>query len=370
MRILILTVPHGAAHQRVAQALKQALLETAPGLTVDVEDMLAHCASWFRAYYNSYQIPLKYWPRLWAWIERRQHAGAATGPRWLYRRGARPLCRFIAEYRPAVIVATETGICEIAALIKRETRGPYYLVGVDGLDVDRAWAQPEVDLYPVAPDPVAAQLRAAGVPPEKIVPSGMPLDPAFARLPDRPAIRQRLGLPLEVPLLLTLFGGAGFGRPRRIIPELDKVRKPLHVVFVAGRNRRLQHEAERLCGGNPRYRVLGWVSNMHEWMAAADLVLNKPSGLAMVEAMSCGLPFLAIDPLPGNERRHCDLIEGWRTGRWVRRHQDLAPLLERLLANPAELEAMRRQALARARPRAAYEAAEAILRLAGGRPGS
>src|SRR5579863_6986259 len=154
-KVLILTVPHGAAHQRVAEALRKALVEVRPGVTVDVEDMLAHCPRWFRAYYNSYEIPLRYWPALWGWIEGRQHQGSSTGPGWLYRRVARPLFRFIENYRPDAVVATETGILEITAMLKRERGAEFRLVGVDGLDVDRAWAQPEVDLYAVAPDPVA-----------------------------------------------------------------------------------------------------------------------------------------------------------------------------------------------------------------------
>lgn len=362
-KILILTISHGAAHQRVANALEKALVELRPNLIVDVEDALAHCARWFRLYYDSYEIPLKYWPALWGWIESLQHEGSSTGPGWLYRRGAQLLFRFIEASDPDVVVATETGICEITALHKRQTHARYHLVGVDGIDVDRAWAQPEVCLYPIMPGDVAAQLEAAGVPAGKILPCGMPIDTAFSSPPNRIAARQRLEVALDLPLLLVLFGGTGFGKPRRIVMQINKIRQPLQVVFIAGRNRRLEAEVRRLCQGCPNFRALGWVENMHEWLAAADLVVNKPSGVALMEAMSCGLPFLAIDPLPGNERRHCDLIEKWGVGVWVRRHEDLAPLLERLLTDLREIERMRARALELARPRAAYDAAEGILKL-------
>ncbi|HEY6290904.1 MAG TPA: glycosyltransferase [Terriglobia bacterium] len=366
-RILILTVSHGAAHRRVAVALQKALLELRPSLTVDVEDMLAHVSPWFRAYYNSYEIPLRYWPSLWGWIEGWQHEGSATSPGWLYRRGARPLFRFIESYRPDAVVATETGVLEITALCKRLTRANWLLVGVDGLDVDRAWAQPEVDLYPVTPDPVATDLAAWGVPPQKIVPCGMPLDPSFLSRPDRATARKNLGIASDAALLLVLFGGTGFGKPRALLRELAKVTMPFQAVLVAGRNERLRREAESALQSQPSHRdlnwqVLGWVDNMHEWLASADFVLNKPSGLAMLEAMACGVPFLAVDPLPGNERRHCGLIERWGTGYWIRSHRELAPVIEKLLTRPDEVACMRERALALSRPRAANEAAEAILR--------
>lgn len=362
-KILILTVSHGAAHQRVADALRKALLEIRPELTVEVIDALKHCARWFRFYYDSYEIPLKYWPALWGWIESIQHRGSSTGPGWLYRRGAQPLFRYIEAYDPDVVVATETGICEIAAIFKRDTQARFRLVGVDGIDVDRAWAQPEVSLYPVMPGEVAAQLNAAGVPRDKILPCGMPIDPAFSSLPERSTARKHLQLRSDVPLLLVLFGGTGFGKPSWILAEIKKVRQAVQVVFITGRNRRLEEEVRRLTQDRPLFRVLGWVDNMHEWMAAADLVVNKPSGVALMEAMSCGLPFLAIDPLPGNERRHCDLIEKWNVGYWVKRHADLAPTLERLMEGDEEIRRLRRNALALARPRAAYEAAQAVLEM-------
>ena len=364
-RILILTVSHGAAHRRVAVAVQKALVEADPGVTVDVEDILAHVTPWFRAYYNSYEIPLRYWPKLWGWIEGIQHSGASTSPGWLYRRGARPLFRFIARYHPDVVVATETGVLEMAAIGKRLEGGRWFLAGIDGLDVDRAWVQPEVDLYPVTPDPVAKNLAEWGVPREKIVPCGMPIDPAFLSRPDRATARSKLGIALEARLLLVLFGGTGFGRPRTIMRELSRVKCPFEIVLITGRNERLRREAESAVQWKPGCKVFGWVDNMQEWLAAADFVLNKPSGLAMLEAMSCGVPFLAMDPLPGNERRHCDLIERWGVGYWIKSPSELAPAIEKLLSDPDEARKMRERGLALSCPRAAHDAAAAILSLLG-----
>ena len=85
-RILILTVHHGASHERVAKALRRALLDADPELTVEIADALEHTAKWFRFYYDSYLVPLKLWPGLWARIENAQHsrfdrAALALSPR-------------------------------------------------------------------------------------------------------------------------------------------------------------------------------------------------------------------------------------------------------------------------------------------------
>jgi len=105
------------------------------------------------------------------------------------------------------------------------------------------------------------------------------------------------------------------------------------------------------------------VDNMHEWMVAADLMVSKPGGATLNEGFACGLPMLAIDPLPGNEQRTCQWIEKWGSGLWIKRPAELAPTIARLLAAPEELEGLRARARVLARPRAAYAAAEAILGL-------
>jgi processive 1,2-diacylglycerol beta-glucosyltransferase len=361
--ILILTVPHGASHRGAAEALGRALLEIGPGASVAVVDALARCASWFRAYYNSYEIPLKVWPGLWGRIEAVQHQSQSTGPAWLYRRGASPLYRFIESLDPDVVVATEVGICEIAALHKREAGARYRLVGVELMDFNQAWVQPEVDLYLVTHEDLGAELAAAGADPRKIVRSGQPLNPAFASLPARDETRARLGLEHGIPVLLVLFGGTGFGKPRRILGELKRLRRNVQVVFIAGRNRRLEEEVRRLSRELPRARVLGWVDNVQEWMAASDLMISKPGGSTLTEGFACGLPMLAYDPLPGNERRTCAWIEKWGAGLWIKQTEDLGPAVDRLLKNREELERLRVRAKALARPRAAYDGARAILQL-------
>ena len=120
-------------------------------------------------------------------------------------------------------------------------------------------------------------------------------------------------------------------------------------------------ELERRCQGLPYSRVQGWVNNIHEWMAAADLLLSKPGASTVNEAINAGLPLVALDPLPGNERRLCDCIEKWQVGCWARKTEDISAILNRLLSSPEDCRRLRQNAQAMARPRAAHHAAEAIL---------
>jgi processive 1,2-diacylglycerol beta-glucosyltransferase len=348
----------------MAEALEQALIQTRPGIKVEVVDALVHCTWWFRAYYNSFELPLKWWPGLWDYIESRQHHGSATGPEWLYRWGARPLFRFIEAFAPDIVIATEVGLGEIAALHKRHTKTAYSLVGVCPLDFDLPWAQPEVDLFISSPGEIAAQMISAGVPSERICECGMPVDEAFSIDPDRAASRARLGLELDLPVLLVNFGGSGKRKPREVVAELRKIQRPLQVVFFSRRNESLHKELLHLSSGMQHTRVLKWVENLPEWVGAADLLVGRAGGSTVTEALNCGLPILVFDAPPGDERRLSEMIEkSWQTGCWVKRLDDLAPRIDHLLTETQELERLRQNAKRHARPRAARDAAAAILRL-------
>lgn len=362
-RILILTVLHGAGHLRIARALRQALLALRPAATISILNATGKCRFWFRLYYDSYQMFLRYWPSLWYRIEGFQHEGQSTGPAWLYRNGAAPLFRFIHEFDPDTTIATEVGMCELGAMLKREAGARFNLVAVPGLDVDRAWVQPEVDLYLANPGDALRQLLAAGAPRHRVVESGVPVDPAFCLRLTRHSARKRLRIEPGVPLLLVLFGGAGYGDPARILPAIRAIRRPVKAVLVAGENKKLQHNLDRMCAQDPRLRVLGWINNMHEWMAAADLMIGKTGEGAVVEALNARLPILAFDPLPGAEERLCHWIEREKVGAWARNPEQLEMLLARLLQDPSELEFLRRQTFGLVAPNAAQNGAEAILRL-------
>jgi processive 1,2-diacylglycerol beta-glucosyltransferase len=366
-RILILALHHGATHFRISRTLEKALKRMRPDVNVEVIDALAYCTPWFRAYYDSYEIPLKYWPGLWGFIEGQQFEGDKSGPWWLYRRASRPLRRYIEAFNPQAVVATEVGLGEMAIIHKREFGGRYALVGAQTFAFERPWAQPEVELFISHPGAPAEDLKEMGVPADKILECGVLVDPEFAPSPDRPALRERLGLHIDLPAFLVNFGGSGKTRPQEVVDELKKVERPFQVVFIARKNEALRQELESLTSGIDHVKVLGWVDNMHEWMAASDMLLSRAGGGIVAESLNCGLPLLVFDAPPGNEQRFCQMIQDvWHTGYWLRQSGELAQHINHLLAHPEELEQLRANALRQAQPQASQRAAEAVLQLAQG----
>jgi processive 1,2-diacylglycerol beta-glucosyltransferase len=194
----------------------------------------------------------------------------------------------------------------------------------------------------------------------------MPVDPVFTPSADKPALRLRLGLERDLPALLVNFGGSGKMKPRQVVSEIRRIQHPFQAVFIARRDEKLRADLLGLTAGMPHVHVLRWVDNMQEWMAAADILVSRAGSCTVAEALNCGLPIVVFDAPPGSERRVCELVEKkWQTGYWAKRPGDIATRIIHLLTEPQELERLRLNTAQHAYPRAAFDAAEAILKLCG-----
>jgi processive 1,2-diacylglycerol beta-glucosyltransferase len=367
--VLILAIANGAGHISVAEGLAAAFRTASPKTPVSVLDVADYMGAFARfTHVTVYLRLVKHAPGLWGRIDRYQKRQQHTSPEWYYRRGLRRLFELARRVRPLALVATEVGCCEIAALVKRDLAPGVPLVAVNGEpEADRAWVQPEVDLYCFVSEQVCGELVANGAERRRVVSWGVPLRSGFGSLrgrdAERAAVCEWLGLDARLPLVLVAGGGEGMGRIEETAARLLALDAPApQVVVLAGNNARLKARCERLptVGRGARLRVLGWTERAPQLMAAADVMVSK-LGSMFNEALAVELPVVALKPPPGAERVQYRLLEEWGTGRAVRTPAEAVAEVARLLSTPRALEAMR----ARARQRRVTDAAPRIARWLG-----
>ena len=351
--VLILTIANGAGHIRVAQGLAATICAAQPGLpvlVVDVADYMTRLARF--THVTSFLWIIKHAPTVWERIDRYQKTQTHTSPEWYYRHGCKRLFELARRLRPRALVATEVGCCEIAALIKRDLSLKAPLIAVNnGLDADRAWVKPEVDLYCFGSEQLGEELISQGAPHERVATWGVPLAEGYGvrreREKERVDVCRWLALDPRLPLVLIAGGGEGMGRIEETAARLLHLERPTQLVVLTGRNERLKSRCERLeqNGARGRWRVLGWTEPEHmvKLMCAADLMVSK-LGSMFNEAIASELPIVALEPPPGAERVQYRLLEEWNVGCAVRTLGEVVERVEGLLAQPQLLEAMREQA--------------------------
>jgi processive 1,2-diacylglycerol beta-glucosyltransferase len=373
MRVLIATVTAGAGHLQAAAALEEAWKANSTADIVERVDVLSFVSKLYRKLYSEgYVRVVERAPEIYAMIfkktdnpgllrrltrVRRSLAGAST----------RKFVKHVLEFKPDIVLCPHFLPLEIIGGLKskRPEFRPLTVCVVTDFEAHALWMEPGVDLYCVATEETKARLVARGAAPENVVATGIPVAAKFSAKPDKKAVRKQFGLRDDLPTILALGGGFGMGPVGQILAELGKMTRPMQILVVAGKNEKLRRELAATTHKHPTH-VLGFVANMQELMAVADLIITKPGGLTTSEALAAGKPLFILNPIPGQEAANSDFLLQHGAAEKANCVEDLPYRLEQLLGSK-KLAGMARAAKTLGRPNAARDICAEAVRRAGPR---
>jgi processive 1,2-diacylglycerol beta-glucosyltransferase len=211
-----------------------------------------------------------------------------------------PALRADLDREPAdlVISVFATG-ASAAAKLKARDPGLRTVVLCTDVAVHRMWVAEGTDLFVVTSPAAAASVRrylpraaVAIVPP--------PVRSAFYSAPTQQQARAALGVPWPDFCVLAIDSGWGFGPLVESVQALAQA--GVHVLAVAGRDRRLEARFRELAAATPRITPFGYTDRVPDLMAAADLVIALPGATTCGEARAVGRELLLLDVMPGHGR--------------------------------------------------------------------
>lgn len=362
-RIAILTLSVGSGHVQAAKVIERALDDGAEPLEVRTFDAIDLAHRWFLwLYVQPYWWMLRHAPGIWRRLfeHRQRKLHKSTAPHWMFRRGCVEVLRQLKAFSPHLIIATEIGAAEIAALGKREGwfNAPLLAVQTD-LETEPPWVQREIDIYCVATEHARIQFIEWGISPNRILVCGIPIDPAFALPFDRPELLRALGLDLNRPVVLVMGGGMGPAPLDEIVQSLEKCRLPLQVLVVAGQDLAMRARVEALHGKVAlNLFTFGWTDNVPELMAAANLLITKPGGVTTAEALAAGLPMILTHPIPGPEEGQIRFLEQNGVAFRAKSLADIPQLTSKLLGDSSRMVDIAQRARELSRPEASHAIAQ------------
>jgi processive 1,2-diacylglycerol beta-glucosyltransferase len=368
MRILIATVTAGAGHLQAAAALEEAWLSLRPKDTVERLDVLEFTPKLYRKMYvDGYVKLVAHAPELWGMVFKKTDNPTLARKLVRFRRALAKwttlkFIRRLKQFKPDVVLCTHYMPVEILGRLQADRKlspSPLTATIVTDFEAHALWMEPVVDIYCVAAEETRTRLLARDVPAEQVVVTGIPIAAKFSDKLEPGAVRRRLGLRDDLPVLLILGGGFGMGPVASIVKQLNKVETAVQVVVVCGRNEALRRELAALDRRHPTH-VLGFVGNMHELMAIATIVVTKPGGLTTSEALALGRPMFILDPIPGQEAANSDFLLEQGAAVKINRVEDLPFRLDKLL-NSSKLTELARAAKALGKPDAARAVCRAVL---------
>lgn len=371
LSVLVCSASAGAGHMRAAEAVEKAIAHRRPDASVRHVDVLSLATPAFRRLYGQGYVDfVNAAPEVVGAVFDRTnrttpHPAARKLGSLLQRSQLRKFEDLVVESSPDLIVHTHFLPAELCERLRRKRKwtGPHAVVVTD-YDVHRFWLCPGIDRYFVSREENVEVLARLGEPRERVSVTGIPIDPEFSLTPDPATLRHKHKIDPDRPLVLVLSGGFGVGPVAELAESLAGALTSAQMVVVAGRNEVLKDRIAKVTAPfRARVRVIGFTTEMREWMALADLIVSKPGGLTTSEALACGVPIVITFPIPGQETRNATMLYEEGAAISGESPATVAWRVSRLLANPDRLASMRANARRLGRPNAAFDVADQTLAL-------
>ena len=313
-KILVLSVSAGAGHVRAAEALVEQFSSDQLAPEIVHLDILKYTSKAMRTLYSrAYFDVAKAAPELLGWIydyldkpwknENRIRA--------LELLNISLLVKVLERIQPDVVVSTHFLPADIITYLRRKKKYscPQAVVLTD-FDAHALWLNRDVDLYCAACEEERAYLIALGMPPDKVVTTGIPIHPVFAREKDTAAMRRKHGLPADKPVILVSAGGFGITNIEHIVEALTRIASPVTIVALCGSNTGAAEVITKTFSARSSVHTVlavGHTTEMDEYMSAADLMIGKPGGLTSSEVLAKHLPHDHRESHPRSGRAECRL---------------------------------------------------------------
>jgi processive 1,2-diacylglycerol beta-glucosyltransferase len=260
---------------------------------------------------------------------------------WVWRQLVTRLQARLEAFRPDVIIVTQANLAVMLAFLKDQRRWDIPTVGVlTDFGLHDFSLQDGIDRYCIAHESVELP---DGIDRTRVLVTGMPLMPGFARPPSVEESRRELGLDHGRAVVLVLGGGLGLG-VEAAAEQLLASSRDIQLLVMAGRNGAVQALRAGIgVGRGARVRVLGWTERMEVPMRAADIIVGKPGGLSVAEALACGRPLVCARVLNRQERFNSRFLETHNVGRLVP-ERDLGAYVASVLTDTERLAQMQARA--------------------------
>ena len=134
------------------------------------------------------------------------------------------------------------------------------------------------------------------------------------------------------------------------------------IVVICGRNEKLAKRLRRHKWAS-NVVILGFVSNMHEWMSASDCIVTKAGPGTIAESLACGLPIMLNNFIPCQEAGNIPWVIDNGVGDFSNEPEEVASTVLRWFADEKGLRRMRKRTLALGRPKATFQIVDDLVEL-------
>lgn len=345
MKIMILTAATGGGHIRAANAIEAYINENTDYEAKTFDTFKCISSVLDKTVCDGYLFLAKQTPALFGKLytsTNKDNPFANMVPK-LSSLFSFELLPTIQDYHPDVIVSTHPFSTEMVSYLKGEGKVKVPLICLmTDYGVHRAWISPNVDAYVVASEDMVPELRAFGVSEKIVHPFGIPVFNMFFDKHDREMLLREMRFDETVPTILFMAGSFGVANIIGLYRKLVSLSIPLQLIVITGRNKKLYDAFEEEIVDSPlKTKLVYFTSEVEKYMYASDLIVTKPGGLTVSEALACNLPLAVFDAIPGQEEDNANFLKTHDMGVRIDKNTDFGEFIANLLAEKDTLKKMR-----------------------------
>lgn len=311
-RVLFLMSDTGGGHRAAAEAIRDALYHRHGESEVNVAmvDVFKH--SLFPLNYMPEFYPVWVnnsagtWGASFRWSNSRRRASVIT--RSMYLTSGHRLRRMVSDYPADVVVSVHSVITRpsMRAFLSMPERPPFITVVTDLVSTHAFWYDRNAERSLVPTEIAYDRGLELGLKPSQLRITGLPVHPRFQQM-DSAAARHKLGWSTDRPVVMMVAGGEGMGPLYETARAIDERRLNCQLVIITGKNKTLKQRLEASLWNQPTH-IYGFVNNMPQMMAGADILVTKAGPATISEACIAGLPMILNDAIPGQETGNVDYV--------------------------------------------------------------
>ncbi len=375
MRVLILSATTGGGHMRAANALKDYIMKQEPDSVVKIEDTIEYASPLLNKtvtggyVYMATKTPKMYGSFYKSIDKERTMNKTVEMVVAQFRKKFIPL---IDEFRPDIIVTTHSIGTEMAAsLKKKENIHVPVLSIITDFAVHQTYISDGVDAYILSSYEMISQMVERGVDRVQLYPYGIPVKQSFFEKIDREKAFAEEEMNPDVPVILIMAGSFGVTDILKIYHKIVKSPVDFQVIVITGKNEKLYETFDKylskLTLNNTWFdfdiekpvnfkssirmsrhkkpskptKLLYYTNEVEKYMQMSDIIVTKPGGLTVSEAIATGLPMGIFKAIPGQEEQNADYLV--REGMAVRlsKNNECTQVITDLMSHPEKLAAMR-----------------------------
>lgn len=334
--ILVLSSSFGMGHDSVANAIREQLIEENQDLNVIIKDILEISTPKTKEYFfDLYYLMTRKHPSIYNIIYNiKKDTPKNFIDEAIYNIFLKKVAEYIQSVNPQIIISTFPLSSGFVSRVKQkyDLNIPLITIITDVVD-SWEWIHNNTDLYFVPCKIVEDKLVGKGIEKDRIKITGIPVKKDFLvpKEEKEGAYKQ-----------LLIMGGAmdKVKITSELLEKFDKMEN-IKTVVITGNNQGLYDELSS-SGTYKNVEILGYSTEIARLMDDADIIVTKPGGATLFEAINKGVPMVLKRSKVGQEEENIKFIKDTGIGILMNKGDRLEDVIEKSFNDMENLDQIKR----------------------------